>query len=827
MLLSLRWLQRYVELGDLEASRIADDLTMATAEVDDVLVAGDGLSDIVVGHVAECGRHPDADKLSLTKIDDGSGELLQVVCGAPNVAQGQRIAFCRVGTRVPVDNKKLKKGKIRGQASLGMICSERELGLSEAHDGILVLDTEAAPGTSLADVLPVRDTLIEIDNKSITHRPDLWGHYGFARELAAIYGRELGAVLEGRAVDIPSEGETVPIDLEPSDGLCSRYAGLVIDGVSIRPSPEWMRYLLIAVGQRPIDNVVDLSNFLLLDIGQPTHAFDLARLAGPRIEVRRAGDGETMKTLDGFERKLTPSDLLICDGDGPVALAGVMGGEGSMVTGDTQRVLLESANFDAATIRRTSTRLGLRSDSSARFEKSLDPLMAETAVHKFVSLLPEVVPGAKAAGPIHDPSAWSFEGRSVHLRLERASKLLGVEIDEPTARGYLEPLGFELKEAGFGAFDVAVPSWRATKDVAIEEDLVEELGRRHRYDEITPVSPLAPVEATYVDPELELQRRVRECLAHDCGLFEAYNYSFLPDDLCARLELGDLQYVQVTNAIAEHMSRVRRDVLPSLLGSLTENVRHSESVAIFEVGKGYRPDEPGEVRSSPAQNGEGSVEKRLPREVLQAVAARVERGKGASHPYARLRGDLEQLLLRLAHWPLASRRMRDDEATQWPWMHPGRTAVFCASDDEAAAIAYVGELHPKIAPALDLELGPDGGAAAFTLDLRALLAREAAELPYAAVPKFPAQPVDLAFLVDDAVLVADIDALCREANPKLVRTVELFEVYRGQGLPEGKKSLNFTVELGSDTRTLTAKDEEKFIGRVRDLAGQRGYELRG
>ncbi len=822
MLLSLRWLARYVDLADIEATRLADDLTMTTAEVEGIETSGAALRDIVVGFVVECGKHPDADKLSLTKIDDGSGELLQVVCGAPNVAQGQKIAFCRVGVAVPIDGKKPKKGKIRGYESVGMICSSRELGLSDEHEGILVLDTDKAPGTPLTDVLPLSDTLIEIDNKSVTHRPDLWGHYGFARELAAMYRRPLRDALEGLKVALPTSGETVPVDVSGARGACARYCALVVQDVVVGPSPAWMQQLLVSVGARPRNNIVDLTNWLQFDLGQPTHAFDLGRLHGPRIDVRYAEPGSTMRTLDGEQRELGAFDLVICDAQGPVALAGIMGGEGSMVDERTTSVLLESANFDAVTVRRTSMRLGLRSDSSARFEKSLDPALAEVTAKKFIAMLAEVAPGARATGPLHDPTAWRYDEKHVHLRSPRVSALLGVPIDEASARGFLEPLGFSLREKGYESFDVAVPSWRATKDIAIEEDLVEEVGRCFRYDSIPPQAPRAEVQALVRDPELVLLEKLRMVCAYDLGMHEVYNYSFLDDALCARLGLEGEDYVEVTNAIASHLRRVRRDVLPSLLGSLADNMQRHDEVALFEVGMGYRPH-----RDIEGAMGEERQGQRLPFEVHQLVAVRARRS--AAPPYARLRGDYEALLARLGIAVHEARLPTEAEARALPWMHPRRTALFLTK--AGATLGYVGDLHPKTARALELDYssraGSVGGAAALCLDLRVALAAAHTDLRYEPVPKFPSQPVDLAFLVEEAVPVADLARLIVDANAKFVRRHKLFEVYRGPGLPAGKKSLNFRVELGSDKRTLNTEDEERYLDRVRVLCKERGFELRG
>jgi phenylalanyl-tRNA synthetase beta chain len=816
MLISLNWLQRYVDLSGLSPERIADDLTLTTAETEGVHPFGEALAQIVVAKVVECGRHPEADKLSVTQVDAGTGELLQIVCGAPNVAKGQTVSVILPGRRLP-DGTKIKKGKLRGQVSYGMICSERELGLSDEHQGILVLDTELAPGTALTEVLPVRDFLIEIDNKSINHRPDLWGHYGFARELSAIYQRPLADPLLGRRLDLPSEGETLDLSIDVPPLACPRYVGALVGNIQVQTSPDWMRYLLVAVGQRPINNLVDLTNFVMLDLGQPLHAFDRTTLHGDKIRVRFAEEGERMRTLDGEERLLQPSDLLICDAEGPVALAGIMGGENSMVSEDTKTLFLESANFHPATVRRTSARLGLRTDSSARFEKSLDPSLAEEAARKFLSLLPEVSPGATLAGPLQDPSGWTFKPKRVTLRPSRASKILGIELDESKICGFLEPLGFEVQDQDPESLAVEIPSWRSTKDINIEEDLIEELGRSYRYDNIPEKAPLRRVQAPFHDPELWTLRKIRHILAEDCSLHEVYNYSFLNDELCAKLGLADLPYAEVTNAIASHYTRLRRDLLPGLFGSMALNLGNRDQIALFECGKGYRPDQAGETWTDPKQ---GSTHT-LPHEVHQVVGLLANRKE--SDAYQVLRGRLEHLLTRLGRPNFESQFLEEAPA----WMHPGRSASLCANQEEGGfSFAYVGEIHPKILQSLDLDLG-DNQAAAFCIDLRALLRVPEQTLNYRPVPKFPEQPVDLAFLAPEELRVATLTKLLQRANPKLVRGVRLFEVYRGKGLPEGKKSLNFTVTLGSPKRTLDSKDEERYINRVRDLVQEIGAEMRG
>ena len=432
MKLSLRWLSRHVDLSHVEPKRIMADLTMSTAEIEGLEQFGAGLECLVIGHVRAREKHPDADKLSVCKVDLGdAGGVVKIVCGAPNVGPGQRVVVIRPGDVLPASGSKgaikIRVGKIRGIESHGMICSESELGLSEEQDGIMVLDEDTPIGARFVDVAKVQDWIFEIDNKSINHRPDLWGHYGFARELAAIYGRELKPAAE--LIELPTAGEQVVVEIDDVMA-CPRYCGLVIDGVVCGPSPNELRWQLAAVGQRAINLPVDLTNFVMLDLGQPMHAFDHAHVGDGPIQVRHAHKGEKITTLDGTERKLIKTDLLICSGERPEALAGVMGGDGTMVEPGTTKLFLESANFHATTIRRTSIRLGLRTDASARFEKAQDPANAELAIHLYVGLLQEYCKTAVVAGPLSDPQGFAFEPPVVHLRRARLQTKLGLTLDD-------------------------------------------------------------------------------------------------------------------------------------------------------------------------------------------------------------------------------------------------------------------------------------------------------------------------------------------------------------------------------------------------------------
>lgn len=800
MKLSLKWLERHVELGGRSPEQIRDDLTMSTAEIESIETFGAGLQDVIVGHVVGAVKHPEADKLTVTSVDTGAGETIQIICGADNVAVDQKVAVAIAGSVLP-GGLEIGKAVIRGVESCGMICSEKELGLSEDHSGILVLEATCRTGARLVDAVPMLDHVLDIDNKSINHRPDLWGHYGFARELAAIYRKPLLPACN--PVSFPRKGRRVPVWVDNPEA-CPRYTGVVIENVADVPSPGWIRYLLLAVGQRPINLVVDLTNFVTMDLGQPMHAFDLRHLDAAGVGVRKAVEGETITTLDGVQRQLTTEDLLITTGaqgaDRPVALAGVMGGEGSMVGEDTTELFLESANFHPTMIRRTSMRLGLRTDASARFEKSLDPSQAELGVQQFIGLLTEVCPQAEVAGPLEDPTEWSYQPQRVELRRARLDLKLGVEVPDELVTGFLENLQFDVKRTKKG-FDVGIPSFRATKDISIEDDLIEEVGRLYRYDNI-PEKPLTS-EATVPprEPELSLLRQLVQLGAAELSCHEIYNYSFSPDELLEVVGAADLPHSRVVNPVAPEICRVRRHVMPSVLGCLADNLRHRQEVRLMEHGKGYHPEQ--------------RDEHGLPHEVHE-IAFAFSRREG-SHPYGELRSAVEILLGRLG-FPSVLDQLVDPDGL--PWVHPGRTVAIRRG---VVTVGYVGSVHPQVSQKMQL---PDTTAIA-NLDLRALLTSGVEATRFRAIPRFPSQPVDVALLVPQATRVVDVSRFLGDIGGNLVRSVRLFEVYRGAGLPVDHKSLNFTVTLGADDRTLTTADEEEYLSKVRQRAGDVGAQLRG
>ncbi len=812
MFVSYRWLSRHVDLDGITPEQLGNDLTLSTCEVEGIEAFAPHLSNVTVGHVLEREPHPDADKLGVCKVDVGSGEPLQIVCGASNVGPGIRVAVATVGTVLPGDFK-IKKSKIRGVESLGMICSVRELDLGDEHDGIWVLpEPNGEPltiGQSLADALGMGDWVIEIDNKSLTHRPDLWGHRGIAREVAAIYERELKPL----DLSLPALGGAPAFPVKIEDTACSRYLGLGIDGATNGVAPDWMRHLLLAVGQRPIDLFVDLSNFVMLDIGQPNHAFDRPALDGGGIGVRMAKAGESMTTLDGEERKLEPTDLLITSGDAPVALAGIMGGEESKVQAGTSKLLLECASFDATTVRRTSSRLGLRTDSSARFEKTLDPTLPEKAAAHFARLLSEIQPGVSFPMVLADEGSWSDPATTIHVRGDVVRRDLGVDLSDEAIASILARLELTPTPKD-GGYEVAIPSARATKDLTMERDLVEEVGRIHRYGSVPEAPLMGAVLPPAFDRRRQLVRAIEDRLAGAARFHQVMSYSFQSDDLLAKVNADGGDFVTAQNPVAPEMAKIRREVLPSVLGHLEGARRQRSEVAIFEVGKGYRPDEAGD---------DG-----VPREVHQVVIAlaRAKGGAAASFndgAFFTLRAVVDDAIS-AAGVAVPTWATLGDEVGNGAF-HPVKQVAGQWGKDHASA-GLVGDLDPEVRGRLGLVGELDSDVAVAVLDVDALLAAPAAPRTYTALPKFPSVKVDVACVAPDEVSASALAAAIEQAGKGSVADIELFDVFRGESLGEGKKSLAYHVVLQSQTKTLTDKDANKFLSRLERTLETAGAALR-
>jgi phenylalanyl-tRNA synthetase beta chain len=808
MKISLNWLSDYVDLSDVSPDRVAELLSLHTAEVEGIEVFGQAIQGVVVGEVVECGQHPDADKLAVTQVAYGAAEVAQVVCGAANVRKGLKVAFAPLGCRLPGDFK-IKKAKLRGVESRGMICSERELEFSDEHAGIMELPSDAPIGERLVDVLGLLDHVLELDNKSLTHRPDLWGHYGFARELAAILKRELKPMpikTDLVAAPVSSAAQTdgsLSIHLHDPQS-CPFYAALQIqlDGPP-RAAPDWMQQRLSAVGQRPIDDLVDLSNYILLDIGQPTHAFDLEQIHGRQIQVRRAQNQETLRTLDDQKRLLTNHDLVIADADRAVALAGVMGGADAEVGPETDRILLESASFQATRVRRTAHRLALRTEASTRFEKTLDPGYALLAIRRFAYLLAQLRPEARLLGPVAFSGTDQVAEIKLSLNPARTAELLGLAISAETMRDHLTRLGFGVEVQG-EQFEVTVPSWRASKDVTTTIDLVEEIGRLTGYDQIAAVPLQAPIAVPRHDPIRKLIRQLSARLVGAHHGYESQGYTFLHQDWASRMKLPDSSFLSIDNPVQDGMRFIRRDPIPSLLEQVVGNWREHPGGLLFEAGKGYWPAEDGALPTQKKFLG------------LVLWQSRSEIAMGPASLFGQARSVCEDLC-RNGGLPKIT-AMVADPSTLPAWAHPHRALDF------QHGLGVVASLHPELRSQLDLD---KADLAVVMIDLEALQLAAARVKPEFCPPsRFPAIKVDVALALPKSLPFSEVHAALCQAGGKILEDLELFDLFEGGNLGSDQRSMAFHATLRVANRTLTEKDEQKFLIKVAKAAESIGGSLR-
>lgn len=803
MQISLNWLSDAVDVADVSPKDLGNRLTLATAEVEGMATAGGDWPGVVTAQILEIWQHPEADRIRMTRVTTGEGEPLQVVCGAPNIEVGMVVPLATIGAVLPGDFK-IKKSKIRGQESFGMLCSAKELGLAAESDGILVLKPETPLGMPLGQALGKSDTIYEIDNKSLTHRPDCWGHYGLAREVAAILQRPLRplplADLGQPVADL--DGWTVAIE---DATLAPRYSAILIDDVTVKPSPAWLQDRLTAVGSRPINLIVDLTNYVMLTVGEPIHAFDRATLTGKRITVRAAKAGETLRTLDGKDRELTPETLVIADEAGPVALAGIMGGEATEVTDGTTRLLIEAANFQPRVIRQAAQRLALRTDAAARFEKSLDPAWTQDALALFWQLLQQECPEARLVGTWLDAWPAPPAPTTIALSTDYVRDRLGIALGDELIVDILRRLAFDVRSVDGEPhhYTVGVPSFRATKDVGIVDDLVEEVGRIYGYDNIPPHAPTVTVEPTPEDPELVLARQLRQRLSIGLGFSEVYTYAFVdPADL-RKLGMDPERNLQVANPVAENQDRLRRSLLPNLLTVARDNGRHRARFALYELGTVFLKDDP----TAPG----------LPTEEEHLMLVVADKQSPTGEVFFEAKGAIEAVLddLDLANVTITA--AAPDSLP--PWAHPGRAAVIRQGDSELGVIF---ELHPKIAADADVP----GTLAVGLLYLPALQAAKPAKQAFKAPPIYPQVPFDISLLVPAREPVAKVEQALRQAERKLIQDVALFDIYQGQNLPEGQKSVSFTVTFGASDHTLSPEETQKLSERLIKSMEARGYTAR-
>ncbi|HJM89892.1 MAG TPA: phenylalanine--tRNA ligase subunit beta [Dehalococcoidia bacterium] len=795
MLVSIKWLRDYVDLpDDVDVEAVAHRLTMGSAEVEGIEVVGAQWDRelVTVGSVLSVDPHPDADRLRLATVDYGGDAPQQVVCGAPNLAEGQRIAFARAGATLfdarSGEASTLKPAKIRGFESSGMVLSERELGISDEHEGILVLADDAPIGTAVADYLG--DTILDVH--IWPNRPDEMCMVGIAREVAAIEGSAWSTPDDSYPEAGPPAADAVSVAIEDPE-LCARYVATVVDNVTIGPSPEWMQERLRAAGQRPISNVVDITNYVMLELGQPLHAFDLDAVQGT-VVVRAAHEGEHMTTLDGEDRELSTDTLLITDDSGPIALAGVMGGLSSEVGDTTTSILLEAATFDAPTIRRTATRLGMRSEASARFERGLSAELPLHASRRATQLLIELCGGTARSGAV-DVYPRPHVAAEVDVPRARLDTLIGFTVpDEEVERG-LRALGFEVEHSAAEGADIGwsvrAPWWRT--DIAIADDIAEEVVRIAGYDLLPATTPSGQIPRRESRPLIAIRERLRDGLA-EAGMQEVLTYTLTSEESLRRViaadELAKLNPLRVNNPQAVDRELLRPSLRQSLLEVVDRNIRAgADDIAVFEVARVYLP-VPDE--SLPAE-----------REQIVGAVSGLETDRWGQTTERQLdffdaKGALEEAMRRL-------NVAIDFEAADEFGMLPGRVARLSIDGEP---VGVIGEMHPATLAAFGIEQP----VTLFEIDLEALLAHVPEHHQALDVPRFPAVEQDLALVVDAAVSAAALQAMIEQS--RLVASARPFDVYRGDQLPDGKKSVAFAIEYQATDRTLTGEDANKEQDRI-------------
>ncbi len=806
MRVPVAWLRSFCD-PDLSAAEIADALTLAGVKLERLHHTGVGdPAEFVIGKVLACERHPDADRLSVCEVDDGSGEPRTIVCGAPNVAAGQTVAVALPGAVMP-DGTELGEAKLRGVRSSGMILAEDEVGISTEHAGIMVLDEALPAGAKLSEHVPIADDVLELE--VTPNRPDVMGVYGVARDLHAVTAAPLApdptdADAEPAGSDSVEDHAGVEIDPE----ICLRFTARVFEDVQVGPSPRWLKQRLMAAGQRPISNVVDITNYVMLETGQPLHAFDLDEVRGQRIVVRRAREGETMVTLDDVERTFSSEAALVCDAEGPSGIAGIMGGQISEVSDSTTRVLMEAATWVGANIMRSSKALGLRSEASARFEKQLHPEQAIAAQRLAARLMVELT-GARLVPGTIDEYPRPAEPRVVGLRRERLYGLLGATVEDEQVDGILHRLGFSWAGDGW-----QVPPWRDS-DVQREADLIEEVARVHGLDKLPTTLPAREHAVGRLTASQRLRRRVEDLL-RDRGLLECIAYSFTSPDAIRRLRLDDVPLLRLDNPLSEDQSVMRPLLLPGLLDAARHNVAHGRpGVALFESAHVYAPDGP--FDGAPEGSPGGAIPARERHHLAVVVTAGAEagwRGSARAADFYAAKALLEALL------DGAGVAWRAEPATR-PFLHPGRAAAIVA--ESGAELGWLGELHPLVASAWDLE----GAVAAFELDADALVELAAGQVAtYQDVTSFPAVLQDIAVVVGEQVSAAEVQRLVREGGGELLCDVRVFDLYRGEQVGEGSKSLALRLEFRAPDRTLTDEEVAERRAAIERALEQVGGRLR-
>ena len=780
MYISMNWIQEFVDLSGLDLMALIHQFSLSTAEVEnEIWHKGADLSGVVVAEIKSIENHPESKKLHLLKVDCGEDELVDVVCGAPTVRVGMKTAFAKLGAQL--GEITIAPRKLAGYTSHGMCCSEKELGISENNDGILDITEDVAVGTDVKALWQIDDIVFEVDNKSLTNRPDLWGHYGIAREFATLAKRPLKPM---EVVDLTKYSQLPQIDMKIEDPLCQRYSCLTVENITRNVSPMNMRIRLYYCGMRAINLLADLTNYLMLEMGQPMHAFDSRKVE--KIRIKRFKEPSTFQTLDKVDRAIDENTLMICNGDKPVAIAGIMGGFDSEIVADTTSLTLESATFDAASVRKSTVRLAHRTDASARYEKSLDPEMTVPAIARFVKLLQDVDSGMRVTSSLTDEYAFHYPQVTLDFDKHFVDRYTGIEISNEHIISTLTALGFTVRNDG-DQFSVDVPSCRATKDVTIKADIIEEITRIYGYDNFdvhTAESPLYPVRAQVGKT---VEDKLKDILVKRYSLHETHSYIWQYTDEYRKLGIEVEDNVKLLNATNPNIEVIRNSIIPTQLCQVKINTGYAPSFGIFEVGR----------------TADGYDEKGLVREYKKLAITLFSKTADVQTLYFKLRDMLSVAVNDLKHKALT---WRQAEAAH-SWQHPKNlNAILC----DGAELGHIGVVHPVVGKKIDKK-----AAIVFAeIDVEKLAAITPDAIVYREPSRFPGMEQDLTFIAQKYEPIAKaIEA----ANSPLIQKA----VVTGTYTDESGKSITVRLTFSHNERTLTREEVQAVVdGITADLAAQ-------
>ncbi len=785
MFLSMNWIKDFVDLSGLDDLKLINQFSLSTAEVEnDIQFKGSDLSGIVVAEIKSVENHPDSKKLHLLKVDAGAETLVDVVCGAPNVRVGMKTAFARVGAEI--GEIKITPRPLAGYMSYGMCCSEKELGISDDHSGIMEITDDVANGTDLKDIYAIEDIIFEVDNKSLTNRPDLWSHYGIAREFAAIAQRPLKPL---DFADLSAYDHLPKVDIKIEDPLCYRYSCLQFENISRSVSPVDMRIRLFYCGMRAINFLADMTNYLMLEMGQPMHAFDSRKVEN--IRIKRFDKEFDFRTLDGVERHIDTNTLMICNGDDPVAIAGIMGGLDSEIVEDTHTLTLESATFDAASIRKSTVRLSHRTDASMRYEKSLDPELTTAAIARFVYLLQQYDSGVEVVSALTDDYAYRYP--EVILSFDKAyvDKYTGIKIENNAIIATLTRLGFEVLNLG-DSFTVRVPSWRATKDVTIKADIIEEITRIYGYDNFEIHTANAPLFPTRPEPVKKDEDNVKDILVKHFNLHELHSYVWNYVDELKELDIENVGEIKLANASNPNIETIRKTMIPTQLCQIKSNLGYAPAFGIFEVGR---------VVTGMTDDNLCIEEKRLGITLYQ-------KGSDIRSLYFRMKVILETLTDELKHKTVSFQKI--DPA--FDFEHPvNLNAVLI----DGEAVGRIGMIHPSVMKRLDKR-----AAVVFAeLDMDKFAAIENNSIHYVGPSKFPGIEIDLSFL---SSRFEPIKKAIENAGCELIKAVDVIDIYEA----DENSSIAVRLNFSDNTRTLTREEVTAVVNGIIDDLKNNGILLK-